>query len=123
VKGGTSEVDEFSNQQQVICKGMELACCETIHFVHASRVNTARRILTGCTQNAKILVQLPLSFGGTVEKLLNEFSYIFSAGPHDFGCTAHIEHQINTGKAPPIQQLVRRLPLAKERKLKELFRR
>ena len=47
------------NQQQVIHKGTELAHCETIHSVLASRVDIEKGMLTGCTQNAKILMQLP----------------------------------------------------------------
>ena len=121
-------VMNLSNQQRVICKGTELACCETIHSVLASQVDAERRMVTGCTQNAKILVKLlphlkelyersvaaldEDEFQG-VHKLLHEFSDIFSAGPHDLGCTDLIKHQINTGDAPPIRQPVRRLPLAK----------
>ena len=121
-------VMNLSNQQRVIRKGTELACCETIHSVLASQVDAERRMVTGCTQNAKILVKLPPhlkelyersvaaldedEFQG-VHKLLHEFSDIFSAGPHDLGCTDLIKHQINTGDAPPIRQPVRRLPLAK----------
>ena len=71
-------------------------------------------MVTGCTQNAKILVQLPPHLQELydcsvapldedkfqeIRKLLNEFSDIFSADPHDLGCT---EHQIKTGEAPPI---------------------
>ena len=48
-----------------------------------------------------------------VHKLFIEFSDIFSAGPHDLGCTDLIKHQINTDDIPPIRQPVRRLPLAK----------
>ena len=51
-------VMNLSYQQQVIRKGTELACCETIHSVLASRVDIEKGMLTGCTQNAKILVQL-----------------------------------------------------------------
>ena len=85
-------------------------------------------MLTGCTQNVKILVQLPPHLEELYEcsvaaldedefqevhKLLNEFSDISSAGPHDLGCTNLIKHQINTGEAPPIRQPVRKLPLVK----------
>ena len=59
-----------------------------------------------------------------VHKLLNEYSDIFSAGPHDLGCTDLIKHQIHTGEAPPLRQPVRRLPLAKreeaERSVQEM---
>ena len=126
----------LSNQQQVIHKGTELACCETIDSVLASRADIEKGTLTGCTQNAKILMQLPPHLKEhsvtvleetecqEVQKLLNEFSDIFSAGPHDLGCTDLIKHQIHTGEAPPIWQPVRRLPLAKqgeaERSIQEL---
>ena len=85
-------------------------------------------MLTGCTQNAKILMQLPPHLKELYEhsvtaleetecrevhKLFNEFPDIFSAGPDDFGCTDLINHQIHTGEAPPIWKLVSRLPLAK----------
>ena len=50
-------VMNLSNQQRVIHKSTELACCETIHSVLASRVDAERRMVTGCTQNAKILVK------------------------------------------------------------------
>ena len=49
----------LSNQQQVIRKGTELACCKTIYSILTLRVDTEREMLTGCIQNAKILVQLP----------------------------------------------------------------
>ena len=47
-------VMNLSNQQQVIHKGTELAHCETIHSVLASKVDLEKGTLTGCTQNAKI---------------------------------------------------------------------
>ena len=52
-------VMNLSNQQRVIRKGTELAGCETIHSVLVLQVDAERRMVTGCTQNAKILVQLP----------------------------------------------------------------
>ena len=129
----------LSNQQQVIHKGTELARCETIHSVLALRVDIEKGMLTGCTQNAKILMQLPPHLKELYEhsvaaleetecqevrKLLNEFSDIFSAGPHDLGCMDLIKHQIHTGEVPPIRQPVRKLPLAKreeaERSVQEM---
>ncbi len=49
-----------------------------------------------------------------VSQLLHEFPDVFSAGPHDLGCTDIVKHQIHTGDAAPIRQSPRRLPLAKK---------
>ena len=84
-------VMDLSNQQLVIRKGTELACCETIHSILAPRVDAERRMVTGCTQNVKILVKLPPHLKELYEpvaaldkdefqevhKLLNEFSDFF----------------------------------------------
>ena len=109
----------------MIHKGTKLACCETIHSVLASRVDIEKVMLTGSTQNAKILMQLPPHLKELYEcsvtaleetecrevyKLLNKFSDIFSAASYDLDL---IKHQIHTGEAPPIRQPVRRLALAK----------
>ena len=42
--------------------------------------------------------------------LLLEFSDLFAKGPDDFGRTGRIKHTINTGKAHPVRQMVRRIP-------------
>ena len=47
-------------------------------------------------------------------KLLCKFADIFSTDRSNLGCTDLVQHQINTGNAPPIRQLPRRLPLAKK---------
>ncbi len=39
-----------------------------------------------------------------VRQLLHEFPDVFSAGPHDLGCTDIVKHQIHTGDAAPIRQ-------------------
>ena len=46
-------------------------------------------------------------------QLLAQFSDVFSAGPHDLGCTDLIKHHIDTGSSKPVRQPPRRLPWAK----------
>ena len=131
-------VMNLSSRQQIINKGTELACCETVNSVFTSRVDTSGEI-PGCVQSAGTIERLPThlealynrSVAGLAEvecqevhKLMCEFSDIFSTGPHDLGCTDIIKHSINTGEAAPIRQPPRRLPLAKrneaEKAVKEM---
>ena len=44
--------------------------------------------------------------------LLQEFADVFSKSPDDLGQTSLVQHQINTGTAPPIRQPPRRLPMS-----------
>ena len=46
-------------------------------------------------------------------QLLAKFSDVFSAGPHDLGCTDLVKHHIDTGSSKPVRQPPRRLPWAK----------
>ena len=95
-------VMNLSRQEQVINKGTELACCETVKSVHTPRANLSERII-GEVKEARVGEKLPSnlkelydhSVSGLAEdeclevhKLLCEFSDIFSTGPRDLGCTA-----------------------------------
>ena len=37
-------------------------------------------------------------------QLLAKFSDVFSAGPHDLGCTDLVKHHIDTGSSKPVRQ-------------------
>ena len=129
----------LSSQQQVISKGTELACCETINSVVIPNAGIDREI-SGSVQSAGAIERLPphlqelydRSVVGLAEidcqeahKLLCEFSDVFSAGSSDLGCTDLVKHRIDTGEAAPIRQPPRRLPLAKreeaERAIQEML--
>jgi hypothetical protein len=129
----------LSSQQQVISKGTELACCETINSVVIPNAGIDREI-SGSVQSAGVIERLPphlkelydRSVVGLAEidcqeahKLLCEFSDVFSAGSSDLGCTDLVKHRIDTGEAAPIRQPPRRLPLAKreeaERAIQEML--
>ena len=51
--------------------------------------------------------------------LLKEYSDIFSQGPGDLGRTSMIQHNVDTGESVPIRQGVRRVPLHKQKEIKE----
>ena len=131
-------VVNLSCHQQVIKKGTELACCETVTSVHTAGANLCEQ-LAGDVNKTQVEEKLPphlkelynRSVTGLAEcecqelhRFLCEFSDIFSTGPHDLGCTDLVQHRIHTGEAAPIRQQPRRLPLCKreeaERAIKEM---
>ena len=132
-------VMNLSNQQQTIGKGTELACCENINSVLATKGDTSGEMSNGSAQKAGVVNKLPLHLKELYERsvseldeaeseavhhLLLEFADIFSTGSKDLGCTDLVKHRIETREAPPVRQPLRRLPLVKreeaERKVQEM---
>ena len=89
------------------------SCCQTdlwsgtknYHFKGAptSFGRPFARSVTGLTETERM----------DVCQLLAKFSDVFSAGPHDLGCTDLVKHHIDTGSSKPVRQPPRRLPWAK----------
>ena len=133
-------VMNLSNQQQTIGKGTELACCENINSVLATKGDTSGEMSNGSAQKAGVADKLPLHLKELYERsvseldeaeseavhhLLLEFADIFSTGSKDLGGTDLVKHRIETREAPPVRQPLRRLPLVKreeaERKVQEML--
>lgn len=53
--------------------------------------------------------------------LLLEYHTLFATGEDDLGCTARVQHRIDTRGAPPIRQSVRRMPQLRHREAKKLL--
>ncbi|MDD9817374.1 MAG: RNase H-like domain-containing protein [Gammaproteobacteria bacterium] len=117
----------LSHQQRIVRKGTQLASCDTVSSIVASSSPAAGRF-SGDVQKTATMEKLPPHlrdlFARSVEgltetecqdvcQLLTEFSDVFSAGPHDLGCTDLIKHHIDTGLSMPVRQPPRRLPLTK----------
>ena len=47
-----------------------------------------------------------------VERVLSDYKTLFANNLSELGTTSFVEHSIDTGNAPPIKQLLRRLPNA-----------
>ena len=129
-------VMNLSNQQRILNKGTELACCETINSVFSSQADAGQKV-PGSALNAGIVTTLPTplkelydcSVSGLpetecreVHKLLCEFTDVFSTGSQDLGSTDLVKHSIHTGEAAPIRQPPRRLPLSKREEAERAVR-
>ena len=53
--------------------------------------------------------------------LLLEYHMLFARGDDDLGCTAEVQHRIDTGNAPPVRQSVRRMPQLRRQEAKNLL--
>ena len=115
----------LSRQQRTIRKGTQLASCNTVNYIVSA---PAAKQISGQVQRTTTVEELPphlkdllaRSVTGLTEtecvdvcQLLAQFSDVFSAGPHDLGCTDLIKHHIDTGSSKPVRQPPRRLPWAK----------
>ena len=124
-------VMNLSTQPQKINKGAELARCEvlsadcTILTDNTGDDSKMVRAIQNLEEETKLprhladlydrsTKDLGESESSEVLKLLCKFADIFSTDRSDLGCTDLVQHQINTGNAPPIRQPSRRLPLAKK---------
>jgi hypothetical protein len=56
-----------------------------------------------------------------LEDLLTEYEDIFAEADEDYGRTNKVYHRIDTGDARPIRQPPRRIPLAKQSEVMEMF--
>ena len=101
----------LSHQQRTIRKGTQLAACNTVNYIVGAPSPVAKQI-SGQVQRTTTVEELPphlkdllaRSVTGLTEtesvdvcQLLAQFSDVFSAGPHDLGCTNLIKHHIDTG--------------------------
>ena len=117
----------LSPQQRTIRKGTQLASCNNVDFIVAASSPAAKQV-SGQVQRATTVEELPphlrdlfarsvtgLSESECVDvcQLLTQFSDVFSAGPHDLGCTDLVKHHIDTGSSKPVRQPPRRLPWTK----------
>ena len=53
---------------------------------------------------------------------LESYADIFASSPDDFGRNAQVQHQINTGDAPPIRKRIRRIPQLIDKKSVNCYR-
>jgi hypothetical protein len=53
--------------------------------------------------------------------LLTEFEDVLAKGPNDLGCTDLTTHKIEVGKATPIRQQPRRLPIKQREEASKLI--
>jgi len=98
----------LSPQQRTIRKGTQLASCNNVDFIVAASSPAAKQV-SGQVQRATTVEELPphlrdlfarsvtgLSESECVDvcQLLTQFSDVFSAGPHDLGCTDLVKHHI-----------------------------
>ena len=106
----------LSHQQHTIRKGTQLASCNTVNFIVGTPSPAAKQI-SGQVQRTTTLEELlphledlfARSVTGLTEtermdvcQLLAKFSDVFSAGPHDLGCTDLVKHHIDTGSSKPV---------------------
>ena len=65
-------VMNLSNQQQIIGKGTELACCENINSVLATKGDTSGEMSSGSAQKAGVVDKLPLHLKELYEHSVSE---------------------------------------------------
>ncbi|XP_063404462.1 uncharacterized protein LOC134687932 [Mytilus trossulus] len=120
-------VANFSSEDVTIYKNTTLGIFSTIdeNFDKDKGVCGAVNSSTGCTgirntiDNMHVDCSLNLEQKGRLNSLLEEYSSIFSNGPADLGRTSLVKHHIETGSSCPLRQGVRRVPIHKQKEIKD----
>lgn len=119
-------IGNFSGSEKQLKKGYVIGHIEglvSVRTMKTANIESKQQGNKMVPESLKSLVPNELSDDKKedVIKLLNEFRDIFACTSGDFGRTNKVKHRINTGNDPPIRQVPRRLPLAKQTEVAEII--
>lgn len=118
-------IANFSDEDVTIYKNTRLGKFSSIEENFESVLSNVCCTASGSQETTSIIDNIHIDSSldaeqrGKLKSLLNEYSSIFSRGTADLGRTSLVKHHIDTGSNTPVRQGVRRVPIHKQREIKE----